>query len=538
MTMLVDARGLPDRSSVQADLCIVGSGAAAIPIALELIDTPLRVVLLESGGQTPDCGGRGIYRIVAGSSPRLSTDPSRTRSLGGNTNHWGANCRPLDDADFEPRAWIPHSGWPIRRPQLLPYYDRAQTICGLSDSRWYDLDTCRPHLRHQPLEVNSALLTSKILHTSPVASFAELYGERLEAAENARVFLHVHALRLQTNAAADRVCAVEAVGSDGRRLRIEAGNFILAAGGIENARLLLCSNDIQRRGLANEHDLVGRFFMEHWYLEVPVGRWSEAHDLVFHSGRQSVGGASVWGQLVLSEQFMRSEHVAGISLFFNRISPAPADATPGLGAALRQRPRRNRSLADVRRALSELNAVRRLLVKLSPRAWQRERYVLRVQLEQTPDPDNRIQLSADRDRLGQPKAEIVLRLSDADRRGHAKSLQMAEAQLSLGSLHLARRLPRWLAAGRFGFFWHHMGTTRMHSDPSQGVVDADCRVHGVSNLFVAGSSVFPTGGTAPPTLTIVALAVRLADHIRLMCGLSGRDRSDAGIREAAPISAQ
>jgi choline dehydrogenase-like flavoprotein len=425
--MFVDARDLADHSRLQADLCVVGSGAAAIPLALEFIDTPLRVVLLESGGQAPNSRGRGIYQIVAGSPPRLSIDPSRTWSLGGNTNYWNGNCRPFDAADFEPRAWIPHSGWPIRKPQLLPYYERAQAICGLSDFRWYDLDACRPHLRHQPLDVDSATLTSKILHTCPVQNLADLHRARLEAAENVCICTHTHAVRLRTNAAANEVGAVEAVGPAGRRLRIEAGTFVLAAGGIENARLLLCSNDVQRNGLANAHDLVGRFFMEHWYVDIPLGRWGDAHDLAFHGGResaQSVGGANLWGQLVLSEAFMRHERVAGLSLHFQRMWPANVDSTTDGVTPLRQRLRPKQPFTDLRLALADPNAAtRRVLSKLNPRRWPREGCVLKVQLEQTPDRDNRIRLSAKRDEFGQPTAELNLHLSAEDRHGHARSLQ-------------------------------------------------------------------------------------------------------------------
>jgi choline dehydrogenase-like flavoprotein len=164
-------------------------------------------------------------------------------------------------------------------------------------------------------------------------------------------------------------------------------------------------------------------------------------------------------------------------------------------------------------AQQSLNAGRH---QANGRQSPRQSFQVTVQPEQTPDPENRLRLSSQRNRYGQPGVDLVLRFTDGERRAHRKSLEIAAAALGLDGARLVRQMHLRLRAGLFSFIWHHTGTTRMHDDPAQGVVDADCRVHGVSNLFVAGSSVFPTSGVAAPTLTIVALALRLADHLR--CG--------------------
>jgi choline dehydrogenase-like flavoprotein len=524
--MLVDARDLPQGGRASADLCVIGSGAAGIAIALQFADTPVRVIVLESGGLTAEPGGQGIHEVVARPTPRLAVDPSRMRYFGGNTNHWAGNCGPLDEADFEPRDWIPHSGWPIRKSHLLPYYERAQEVCGLSDFSWYDLEACRPHLSHPPLDVDPAKLVSKVLHTCPVTSFADRHRRRLETTDSVRVWLHAHAVSLKTNARGDQVLAVETSGADGRGSRIEADTFVLAGGGVENARLLLASNDVSRDGLGNDRDLVGRFFMDHWYVDIPLGRWGETLDLALYEGRQPVRGASVWCQLVLSEALMRSERMAGLSLWFQRTRPdaLSVEAARRLMASLHGWASAEEPFTDLRLALSDPGGVaRHVLQKLSGRGDlgpPPEGYALRVQLEQKPDPQNRIRLSSESDRFGQARPELALRLGADERRRHARCLQIVGAELGLNGPRLARQLELLLGGGRLGFFWHHMGATRMHSDPEHGVVDSDCRVHGVSNLFVAGSSVFPTGGTASPTLTIVALALRLAAHLRDRLGMS------------------
>jgi choline dehydrogenase-like flavoprotein len=526
--MFIDTGDIPSGSTVQADVCVIGGGAAGIPLALKFADTPVQVVLLESGGLLAEQDGRKIYQVLAGPRLKLAVDPTRPWYFGGTTNHWSGNCRPLDEFDFEPRDWIPHSGWPLRRRELLPYYERAQPMSGLSDFRWYDLDACRPHLEHPPLSVDPAVLTSRILHTCPVRSFAELHRQRLESLSNVRVLLHARALCLKTNAAGDQVCAVEIVGADGRRSRIEAGVFVLACGGVENARLLLCSNDVHRNGLANDHDMVGRFFMEHWCVDIPLGTWGNSTDVVFHvfdedEERQTVGGASVWAQLALSEELMRTERVPGLSLWLSRTprTTPSVDSMSRLAASLRGRTRFEQPLTDIQLLLSDpVEVAKHLLRKLGRRdGLPGEGYALRVQIEQTPNPENRVRLSSKQDRFGQPHAELILRLTDEERRACSRSLKIAAGEIGLNGARLVKQMRLMLDAGRLGFFWHHMGTTRMDNDPAKGVVDSNCRVHGVSNLFVASSSVFPTGGTASPTLTIVALALRLADHLRQGRGL-------------------
>ena len=211
--MFLDAREVPDGETLTADLCVVGAGAAGIPLALQFADTPTQVVLLESGGLTDDPDGLGIYRIASGRVPRLTRDAKQRGRFGGNTNFWAGNCRPLDTVDFERRDWIPYSGWPIRRDQLDPFYEQAHGLCGLGDYRHYDLDAIRPHLTSQPMRVDPATLVTRVVHTSPVLSFADLHREALRDARNVRVCLHARA-----NQTGDGFRGTDGAGGQGRRL--------------------------------------------------------------------------------------------------------------------------------------------------------------------------------------------------------------------------------------------------------------------------------------------------------------------------------
>ena len=469
-----------------------------------------------AGRRRTHAGGRGaergLYEVVPGPRPTLEVDPKRAWYLGGATNHWSGNCRPLDAADFEPRDWIRHSGWPISREELLPYYERAQLLAGLGDFRWYDLDACLPNLEHPPLSVDRGLLTTRVVQQCPILSFAELHGLRLEESSNVRVLLHARVLSLEPNAEADRVEAVELVGGDGTRFRLRAKVFVLAAGGVENARLLLCSQGFPR---TIGHDLVGRFFMEHWHLDIPLGGWGDGIDLTCHDELQMIGATGVWTHLALSEELIRSERVPGVTFWFHRLprTTPSVEATRRIVASLRGRVQPT-PLTDLRLLLSDPGELVRYSARKLNRRKHGEGYFLRVQFEQTPNPESRIRLSKRRDRFGQPRAEVELEFDHEELRGQIRALRMAAKSIGLDGKRIAKQARLLMGAGRFGGFWHHMGTTRMSDDPDRGVVDADCRMHGVSNVFVAGSSVFPTGGTAAPTLTIVALAVRLADHIR------------------------
>lgn len=497
-----------------ADLCIVGAGAAGLAIALELIDAPVRVLLLERGGVTGGNGDDGIYRVAAGAPPRLVLDPEALRYVGGSTNHWLGNCRPLDEEDFAARDWIPGSGWPIRRDELAPFYERAQELCGLGGLGLYDLEACRPHLAHPPLEVEPRILVNRVLQTCPEPRLAGLHGPRLREADNLRVLAGARVTHFETTASGDTVVQLHAVTAGKRPLRVAARAFVLAAGGVDNARLLLGSaGPTHPTGLGNRHDLIGRYFMEHAYVDVPIAPWGEKRDLHFYTGRQSVGAALIWGQLSLSQAFMRAERAPGLTLWFQRHS----SMAPGVVAASRLK---GMVMGRARPAMPFRDLL--TVLRRPGEVWRaaRERrgapgnaLAVRIQMEQTPRPWNRVALGRARDRHGQQRAELTLRLTD-DEPQHIRSLTMAAEAIGLEGRRLAAIVQAMVRAGDVGFFSHHMGTTRMGEGPTEGVVDREGRVFGLSNLFVAGSSVFPTGGTAGPTLTIVALALRLAHHLR------------------------
>ena len=482
--MIVDARDVPADALIECDVCIVGAGAAGITIARELSGRPVRVVLLESGWLTPDAETQSLYAGEVAGRHYFELHAARSRYFGGTTNQWTGECRPLDAQDFELRDWVPDSGWPFGLDELLPCYREAQSVCQLGPYG-YTADDWRAR-GVRPMAIEGDRVQSYAFQYSPPTRFGDVYRDELRRAHNVTTYLGANAVELESPAPPHQVSAVKVACLKGTSFRVAARAFVLAMGGIENARLLLLSDRVQHAGLGNGHDLVGRYFMEHLYLDAAAEietRRGAISD--FYTSGHWVDGRRLRGILGLSPELRRRERLGNYCAVI-------VEPHSGLLSRLRD------AIAGVR-------------ARPVPRTY----YVKNV-MEQVPNPDSRVTLGNDRDRLGCRTTVLRWRLSAVDKftahRAHAiLGEELSRSGVGRLSSAMGREADPWPKALRGAR--HHMGTTRMHADPRRGVVDADGRVHGVANLYVAGSSVFPTSGAANPTLTIVALALRLARHL-------------------------
>jgi choline dehydrogenase-like flavoprotein len=504
----------PDR--FDCDVCIVGAGAAGISMALRLANSRLRVCVVESGGFDPDPAVQSLYEGESVGNQLADPMFCRLRYFGGTTNHWQGWCAPLDASDFEARSWVPYSGWPISKRDLDPYYETAQLIVELNAYRYEtgqfpiedrDLPRFDPHK-----------LRVRYWQYSPPTRFGTRYRDALRHATNVEVVLHANTVKIETDDKATRVEAIHVRTLTGRAGIVRARCFVLACGGMENTRLLLATRNAEPKGLGTGSDTLGRFFLQH--PEAPVAQvvTDSPDSLVraFNQRQSEVGSirAHITCAAPLQEQFRLLN--AGFDILVRRdfgagyaaLREARTDIGHGKWQGLDEK---------LWAVLTDLDGVAGGLYKGA--RGMVSSLDLVAHAEQTPNPESRLTLTNERDVLGMPKLKVDWRLTRDDKRSMLEStLRVGEelARLRLGRI----KIEEWLLAGEDAWpnpIWsgcHHMGTTRMSDDPSSGVVDRNCRMHGVANLYVAGSSVFPTGGYVTPTFTIVALALRMADHIK------------------------
>ena len=525
--MILDARKLEPGERIECDLCIVGAGAAGIAMAREFEGRGLRVVVLEGGGLVADGPTQDLYRGPITGLRYFPLHSTRLRYFGGTTGHWGGVCRPLRPFDLVQREWIPHTGWPIGQEALDAHYPRAQEICEVGPYAYEPEHWQSEHAG--PLQFATDRLATRIGQYGSPTQFGAIYRAELEKAEDITVYLFANVLEIETSAEAGHVTGLRVGCLEGGRFEVRARAYVLATGGIENARLLLTSDGVQREGLGNGHDVVGRYFMEHVGGELGYFLPSSAEDdfLDYYTlpERRSgpyreADGTRTMAYLELSDQTQRELRVGSASVALYRARALPEHHSMGYETFKRliKKPAPDRVLDDLGRLVAELDdATIAVAWKVLESGRPIRLYRCHLQMEQIPNPESRVTLAEDRDALGMRRAKLDWRLSEVDFRTIQRLprvLGVEFARAGLGRFKIALPKTDEEVADQIVGHWHHMGTTRMHTDPTLGVVDANCRVHGVDNLYVAGSSVFPTGGNSVPTLTIVALALRLGAHLR------------------------
>lgn len=542
--MLIDAHTVEPGTLLEADICVVGTGPAGMTLLKRLAAPGIRLVAIESGGRLLNVENQALCegKIISSDYPAGALMSSRRRQLGGTAHLWNdeldagqgnelVRLVQLDAIDFEKRSWVPHSGWPFSKSKLQPFYNEALEILGAGA-----LPDNLPEDKSHPefLSSNGRVLTVLSQFVGRTV-FSRDYPETVAQDDRITVYLNATVLELVTHDNAVTFARVAAV--PGREFQVAARFFVIAGGGIENARILLLSNRNSAPGLGNQHDLVGRFFMDHPSFR--IGVLTPAKRNLFGSAAQYdhhlVNGRCLMGKFTFRPETMRQEQMLNICI---TLGPRERDYESAAVKAVK-RIIRSRSKKDALRLIGrELQTIAggwdellvrcyHKLVKAEPvyfenkGGWSRlanpERRFHKFELcclaEQAPNPENRVTLGDDVDRFGQRKTELHWRWSDVDLRSIGRAQELLKDDLqSLGELVTQRELDDG-ALPSVATPHHHIGTTRMHDDPRYGVVDANCRVHGISNLYISGSSVFTTGGFANPTLTIVALALRLAYHL-------------------------
>jgi choline dehydrogenase-like flavoprotein len=539
--MPLDAREVPVGQLIETEVCIVGGGAAGLTVARQLAGYDFRVCLLEAGGMGWDEATQELCSGAMIGNYSISPLDSRARQYGGTANRWfielgngerGVRHTPLDEIDFEQRDWLPYSGWPFNKAHLASYYVRAQQICRIGPyayepEAWEDAQTLR-------LPLPTDRIVTKMFQFGLNTVFTRDIPDELNRAANFTVYLHANVVDVETDELGKTVTSVKVACLGGNRFAVVAKYFILATGGIENARLLLLSNQTQADGLGNQNDLVGRFFMVH--PQFHGDRFTPASPGMFNRtflyDLRRVQQVMVLGRLGLPRAVMERERLPNLGAML-----LPREKGYWWRDSVRASFALHHRAGTARHPFQYLRNVVSGVQEVAAKAYRKALHIPSFNptlekggwsylpavgkkyttfemvslVEQRPDPNNRIRLGFELDQLGARKLELHWRWSESDHQQVLRArawIGQELARAGLGAFELRDEAPKYSCSH------HHIGTTRMHCDPRQGVVNADCKVHGVANLFVAGSSVFPTGGFANPTLTIVALAARLADHMK------------------------
>jgi len=541
------AADIPRGTQIDTDVCVIGGGPAGISFALKLARVSrLEVLLLESGLTTEHDDVRDLNRGENIGLDYYDLTETRHRLLGGSSHHWAGWSRPLDRIDFDGRPWVPNSGWPISYDEFLPYYDEASELCQLESTEWVpgpgsDL----PPLYLKPFVGDDVEIA--LWQGSPPTKFGDVYREDLEGSSQVTTILDATAIELETDDAASAASGVRVASISGNEFSVRARATVLAAGAFETPRLLLASRRVKSTGLGNEHDLVGRYFMEHPHLVTARIRLFPANqtgrreiaalDRGFTGARarlalQRPSGARK-AAYVISRSRQESEQLLNFSTHLQTVSPVrreDSDAYQAFKLTINnlRTPRRflnqirSRSLPDGTKGLIGrlVKGTPEIATIVYQEALQRPRELaLYTQSEQAPNPDSRMTLDeAKTDRFGVPRVKLDWRLSRIDKESVMRSQQIIGDRLEKAGVGTLQPIPvflddspDWGDTLRGGH--HHLGTTRCSIDPKNGVVDPDGQVHTVRDLYVADSSVFPAGGYANPFLTLVAWSVRLADIV-------------------------
>lgn len=514
---------------VTYDVCLIGAGAAGISVAQAFAGSRFSVCLLESGGLGAEADTQSLYEgDVTGHA--MTMDVGRYRVLGGSTSKWTGRCGMLDDIDFASRPWVPHSGWPIDLDDLEPYYKAAQLICGFAEP-WIEDEHAARMLGVPP--TNDSRLRNFMWRYAPIGNrvyrnWGVEYRQLLQDAGNVDTILHANMTKWHASPDGGQVEAVTISTLDVRQRVVRARTFVLCGGGLESTRLFLSSADDVPGGLGSGYGMAGRFFMQH-----PRGRIgrleANARTALALQDRHAIFG--VRDGLQYETGFALTERAQREGGLLNASVILTYDADPDSGWAA------FKSLASTEpegpeRTYGRAGTLMRMAKdprSIASNLWRKGRQKrhaafpvsgidLLIDLEQTPDPDSRITLSSDRDRLGMRKARVDWRIGDDERRTAAQFGHfLADHFTRTGGGKV--ELDDWVHdSGPVGDeltgTYHHIATLRMSQSPRDGVVDGNCRVHGVDNLYVSSCATFATGGHVNPTFTIVALGLRLADHIR------------------------
>lgn len=523
---LIDLRTLSDDQQFESDILIVGAGIAGLVLADAMRGMGCTVTVLEAGGESLEPASQALYAAEMVATHHQGTTEGRFRVYGGSSTRWGGQLLPLASHDYELRPHVPHSGWPLDPAELSPFLFHCEQLLDVNHEPYTLELLCR--LPHPRPSFTSNNLQPRFSKWAPfhARNVTRTLGRRCQQDSAIRVFLHAPVTLIDLHADGKHAESVKVCTPQGTKFRFRARHIILAAGTIETIRLLLASRSVHSTGIGNDTDHLGRWFHDHLSVKAAI--------LQPHSRRQLLRQFAPW-YLGNTRHTIKLESTAAwqaqqgcLNVMGHLVFEAPESSGFTL---LKQRLQARQSGSTAPRQvpspyIENLPAESLDLAYLAWKRYVRHRrwcpdsaaITLYIDTEQQPNPESRIRLSSNRDALGMYKSVVQWQWGEPERQTFAAYQQLFDCQWhewNFGSIH-------WLESFEPGSGWasnvsdiyHLMGGTRMSSTPADGVVDPQLRVHGINNLFVASCSVFPTGGSSNPTLTLMQLTLRLAKFLR------------------------
>jgi choline dehydrogenase-like flavoprotein len=524
--MIIDAKVINESNSFKTDVCIFGCGIAGIVLANELLNKNISVIVLESGDEIYEQQTQDLYKAEA--KPDIFPPPSssRLRFLGGTSNHWENSVERFDPIDFQKRSWVTDSGWPISYDDVAKYYPDAEQYCGVG-REGFNIEYWKDKLSFHDIFSTSKIFETAVSKTAiPPTRFFQKYGDDLVKNPNIRIFKNANVTDIDFDSENKTVNSAMFRALNKPASNIKANVFIMCLGGIENARMLLTFNEKYDNILGNQFDNVGRYFMEH-----PTIRAAHFYPLDNKLNKIYNGVLDdsnfIHGRGKLNESAQYKHQTNNLRLYFTERTKL--DLSHGISSShILADSLSNYEIPDdfgshLVNALKDIDLISEAYLRKSfntsiiDDANEFYGYQIISMIEQTPDRSNRITLGNERDVLNIKKINIDFNISNTDKESAWRSLELLAKDPVLhpiGRIRLLKLREDRIWKSQLGFSHHHIGTTRMAHRIEDGVVDSCSKVFNTNNLYISGSSVFPTGGHVPPTLTIVAMAIKLANDIK------------------------
>jgi choline dehydrogenase-like flavoprotein len=543
MSVILDARQLPEKICLEAEVVIIGGGPAGITLAHQLAGGPRSVLLIEAGLD----GAKGPSERFEGEIAQASRHPTlglyRVERLGGTSGLWGGRCVPFDPQDFEPRAYVPHSGWPLTFSEMQGWYRAASRYTESGSGSFLVSEIMGPDAAAMIEGWNDpGIDLDAVERFSCPTDFGTRYRADLDRASNVRTVLGAICTKLVPDPGRQTIDHIECASDPGRRFTVRAQSYVLAAGGLESTRLMLAAN------IGNDRDLLGRFYMCHVEGKAAEVHFKRGTRVTFQYERDAER-VYFRRRFSIPSEVQRANKMTNVILRFEPpVIADPAHGSPILSAMWLSRTFLKREYArklasfgyrglgptegwrlaagHAGNVLAGMPSLFSFAADWARRRWLAQRKLPYVALagrnstfsldynaEQVPNPESRVTLAGSTDAFGVPRLLVDWRISEQDTEGVLTAhhlLARALDRTGLGGMTIDEEAIRHGANAIGG---HHVGTARMADDPTSGVVDGDGKVFGLENLYVSGSATFPTSSHANPTLTIVALACRMAKHL-------------------------